>query len=98
MSYLLSCATVPEANQHWETSVRALADHYGIGRDRVRAALDRAVKDNRLVIRECLIGGQLAPNRFVYVVCAGGRRFTDQELLIWSTPTELESTRRGGQK
>ena len=99
MSYLLSCASPPDAaQQHWETSVRAIAEHYGIGRSRVRAALDRAVKDGRLVVRECLIGGRLAPNRFVYVVCAGGRQFTDEELLIWSTPIELGSRRRSGQK
>lgn len=99
MTFLLSCATTPGANQrHWETSVRAIADHFGIGRDRVRVALDRAVKDGRLVIRGCLKDGQLAPNRFVYVVCGGGRRFTDEELLLWSMPIELESTRRGGTK
>ncbi|WP_216639170.1 hypothetical protein [Mycobacterium asiaticum] len=78
--------------------MRAIADHYGIGRDRVRLALDRAVKDGRLVIRGCLIDGQLARNRFVYVVCGGGRRFTDEELLMWSTPIELESKRRGAPK
>lgn len=99
MTYLLSCATALGANQRpWETSVRAIAEHYGIGRDRVRAALDRAVKDSRLVIRGYLIDGQLAPNRSMYVVCHGGRQFTDEELLAWSTPLEIESSRRGGAK
>ena len=97
LSYLLSCASAPREDQrHWETSVRAMADKFGMGRDRVRAALDRAGKDGRLVVREYLLDGRLAPNRCAYVVCAGGRRFTEEELLHWSRPAELKSRRRGG--
>lgn len=99
MAYLLSRASTRPDQPAWETSAAQISEQFGWGRNRERAAraLDAAVKDNRLVIRGYLRDGQLVARRCAYVVCAGGRRFTDEELLRWSTPISLESkTTRGG--
>ncbi|MHC9294185.1 hypothetical protein ACRCUN_17110 [Mycobacterium sp. LTG2003] len=92
MAYLLSNVRAPD-KPPWETSAAQISEQFGWGRNRERAsrALDRAVKDNRLLIRGYLRDGQLVARRRAYVVCAGGRRFTDEELLRYSAPIELES-------
>lgn len=97
MAYLLSCASTPDPKRRaWETSTVQLSAQFGWGGNRRRAthALDRAVKDNRLIVRGYLRDGQLVQRRCSYVVCAGGRRFADHELLRWSRPTVLPS--KGG--
>ncbi|WP_218014532.1 hypothetical protein [Mycolicibacterium palauense] len=93
MAYLLSCASAPGAKKVWETSAAEISEKFGWGRNRERAskALARAVKDGRLLIREYLRDGALVPRRRAYVVCAGGRRFTDEERLEQSAPIELAS-------
>jgi hypothetical protein len=90
MAFLLSWASGP-SKRVWETSASQISEEFGWGRNRERArrALERAVKDKRLVMRGYLRGGQLVPRRCAYVVCAGGRRFTDEELLEWSVPIVL---------
>lgn len=94
MAFLLSWATpIGSDRRVWETSAAQISDEFGWGgnRQRARHALTRAVKDNRLLIREYLRDGQLVPRRCAYVVCSGGRRFSDGELLLWSRPIELPS-------
>jgi hypothetical protein len=70
LEYLLS------RGSGWETSARQICQQFGWGRnrDRATAALQRLVKDHRLVIRD-YEGG-----RYQYVLCAYGRRFTAEEL------------------
>jgi len=94
MAFLLSCASSPGSKRRaWETSAVKLSEQFGWGlnRERAKRALDRAVKDNRLIVRGYLRDGQLVQRRCSYVVCAGGRRFADHELLQWSTPIVLQS-------
>lgn len=94
MAYLLSCAAASGSTKRpWETSASKLSELFGWGRNRERAsrALERAVKDHRLLIRQYLRDGELVPRRCAYVVCAGGRRFTDEELLRYSVPIPLPS-------
>lgn len=100
MLFLLSWASSPN-KRTWETSAAQISEQFGWGlnRERAKRALDRAVKDGRLLMRGYLRDGQLVPRRCAYVVCAGGRRFTDEELLRWSVPIELpprKSKRDGG--
>jgi hypothetical protein len=73
----------------WETSAKQIAEQFGWSRDRVRArnALDAAVKDRRLVIREIWQGGKRV--REGYVLRADGRQFTDAEIGQWSAPITL---------
>jgi hypothetical protein len=49
------------------------------------------VKDHRLIVRQYVRDGKLVARRCAYVVCAGGRRFTDSELFHCSAPIELPS-------
>lgn len=93
MSYLLSCASAPGAARVWETSASEISALFGWGLNRERAtkALERAVKDRRLLMREYVRDGAVVVRRRAYVVCAGGRRFTDSELVEWSTPIYLPS-------
>lgn len=95
VSYLLSRSNAK--GRAWETSAAQIAEQYGWGRNRDRAtkALGRAVKDRRLIIREYVRDGRVVPRRCAYVVCAGGRRFTDEELVEWSVPIELPSKLHG---
>lgn len=96
MMYLLSCATTPAPNKRpWETSAAAISEQFGWGGNRRRAtkAIESAVKDGRLIVREYLRDGQIVPRRCAYLVAAGGRRFTDEERLQWSGPIILEDTR-----
>ncbi len=92
MAYLLSWASRPVPNRRpWETSAAQISEQFGWGRNRERArrAIERAVKDNRLLVRGYLRDGELVSRRCAYVVCAGGRRFTDEELFLWSEPILL---------
>lgn len=94
VAFLLSCASSPDSKKRaWETSAVKISEQFGWGlnRERAKRALDRAVKDNRLIVRGYLRDGQLVQRRCSYVVCAGGRRFADHELLQWSTPIVLQS-------
>jgi hypothetical protein len=92
IAFMLSCASAPDSNRKaYETSPLGLSKQFNWGRNRVRAmrALKRAEKDNRLVIRRYVHDGRPVPRKPVaYVVCAGGRRFTDAELSWWSRPIE----------
>lgn len=99
MAFLLSWASAPGSKKRaWETSATQLSEQFGWGlnRERARRALERAVKDNRLIVRGYLRDGQLVQRRCSYVVCAGGRRFTDHELLQWSMPVVLPSKVKRG--
>lgn len=92
MAFLVSWATPTGSGKRvWETSARHLSEHFGWGMNRERAikAIDRAVKDHRLIVRKYVRDGQEVVRRCAYVVCAGGRRFTDHELFELSTPIQL---------
>lgn len=92
MAFLLSWASSPDtAKRAWETSAAHLSEQFGWGLNRERAsrALDRAVKDHRLIIRRYVRDGQMVARRCSYLVCSGGRRFTDEELFHWSAPIQL---------
>lgn len=91
IAYMLSCGSALGSNRRpWETSPRALSNQFGWGSNRVRAmrAIESAEKDHRLVRRKYVRNGKEMDNRWAYVVCAGGRRFTDEELSLWSRPIE----------
>lgn len=92
MAYLLSWAT-SQSSRAWETSASQISEQFGWGRNRERAskALAAAEKDNRLVVRKYFRDGVEVPRRCAYVVCAGGRRFTDEEISRVSTPIVLPS-------
>ncbi|WP_218060972.1 hypothetical protein [Mycobacterium malmoense] len=97
MAFLVSWATpVNSGKRVWETSAAHLSEHFGWGMNRERAsrAIERAVKDHRLIVRQYVRDGQIVARRCAYVVCAGGRRFTDGELFHWSSPIQLSS--KGG--
>lgn len=98
VAYLLSRAAAKD-KPAWETSAAQISEQFGWGRNRERAsrAINRAAKDNRLVIRQYLRDGQLVPRRCAYVVCAGGRQFTDEELLRLSPPIPLSSKSTPGE-
>lgn len=91
MAFLLSWAPAAGSKRAWETSASQLSEQFGWGRNRERAsrALNAAVKDGRLIVRDYIRDGQLVPRRCAYLVAAGGRRFTDEERMQWSTPIEL---------
>lgn len=92
VAYLVSCARSQESNRKpFNTSPALLSERFHWGRNRVRAnqALARAVKDQRLIIREYTRDGELVARRRSYLVCAGGRQFTDEELMRWSKPIKL---------
>lgn len=91
LAYLLSCATAPQSNHRrpWETSAAQMNEHFGWPRNRrrVAAAIEQAIKSDRLLIREFVRpDGRPVRNRCAYVVCAGGRRFTDEERFTYSQP------------
>lgn len=93
MAFLLSWAPSAGSNRAWETSAAQLSEQFGWGANRRRAsqALDAAVKDGRLLIREYIRDGEIVPRRCSYLVCAGGRRFTEEERAQWSRAIELPS-------
>lgn len=94
MMFLLSCVTTDPKKRAWETSAAAISEKFGWGANRRRAtkAIESCVKDGRLIVREYLRDGQLVARRCSYLVCAGGRRFTDEERLHWSGPIVLQGT------
>lgn len=94
MAYLLSCATAPGAGKRvWETSAAQMSELFGwpANRRRIAKAIEAAKKDGRLLIREYVRNGVLVPRRCAYVVCVGGRKFTDGETSYYSAPIELEA-------
>ncbi len=98
MAFLLSWATPANSNKRvWETSARHISEHFkwGMNRERATKAIERAVKDHRLIIRQYVRDGELVARKSAYVVCAGGRRFTDHERFELSAPIEWVP-RRGG--
>ncbi|MFN3003028.1 hypothetical protein [Mycolicibacterium wolinskyi] len=94
MAFLLSWATpAGAAGRVWETSASHISDEFGWGRnrERARAAIERAKKDGRLIVREYMRDGATVRSRRSYVVAAGGRRFTDEEKLVWERSIVLPS-------
>ncbi|SKH28925.1 Uncharacterised protein [Mycobacteroides abscessus subsp. massiliense] len=96
LAYLLSRAA-PRGQKAWETSTVQISEQFGWGRNRnrVREAIEAAVKDGRLVIRGYIRDGLEVPRRSAYVVAAGGRRLTDLEIAEYSRPFELPSAMHG---
>ncbi len=94
MAYLLSWASAPNsAKRAWETSAAQISEQFGWGgnRERAQRAIDAAIKDGRLLMRKYVRDGVELERRRAYVVCAGGRRFTAEEVLQWSAPIVLPS-------
>jgi hypothetical protein len=94
MAYLLSCAATPQSGKRaWETSAAQMAEVFGwpANRRRITKAIEAAKKDGRLLVREYIRDGVMVPRRCAYVVCAGGRKFTDGEASYFSAPIELEA-------
>lgn len=92
MAHLLSCATpVGSGKRVWETSAAQMAEVFGwpANRRRITKAIEAAKKDGRLLVREYVRDGVTVPRRCAYVVCAGGRKFTDGEASYHSAPIEL---------
>lgn len=92
MAYLLSCATPSGSGKRaWETSAAQMAEVFGwpANRRRITKAIESAKKDGRLLVREYARNGVPVPRRCAYVVCVGGRKFTDGEASYHSAPIEL---------
>lgn len=93
---MLSRGTTRAGQRAWETSATQISEELGWGRNRERAsaAIQRAEDDGRLVRRGFTRDGQDVKQRCAYVICAGGRRFTDEELAIAKEPIVLPSKRK----
>jgi hypothetical protein len=93
---MLSRASTRADKPDWETSATQISEELGWGRNRERAsaAIQRAEDDGRLVRRGFTRDGQDVKQRCAYVICAGGRRFTDDELVIAKEPITLPSKRK----
>ena len=94
MAFLVSWATpINSKKRVWETSAKAVSEQFGWGMNRERAAraIARAEKDHRLIVRQYVRDGQIVPRRCAYMVCAGGRKFTESEMFRWNTPIQLDS-------
>ena len=93
---MLSRASTNPDHKAWETSATQISVELGWGanRDRASTAIKRGEDDGRLVKRSFIRDGQLVRQRCAYVVAAGGRKFTDEELIILKEPIPLESKRR----
>lgn len=93
---MLSRASTNPGQKPWETSATQISVElgWGLNRDRASTAIKRAEDDGRLVKRSFIRDGQLVRQRCAYVVCAGGRKFTDEELVIVKEPIPLRSKRR----
>lgn len=93
---MLSRATTKPGQRAWEMSATQISEELGWGRnrERARAAIQRAEDDGRLVRRGYRRDGQDVKQRCAYVICAGGRRFTDDELVIAKEPETLPSKRK----
>ncbi|MFA1705517.1 hypothetical protein ACDT10_21705 [Mycobacterium intracellulare] len=92
---LLSRGSTKAGQRAWETSATQISDELGWGRNRERArlAIQRAEDDGRLVRRGFTRDGQDVKQRYTFVICAGGRRFTDEELIIVKEPITLPPKR-----
>jgi hypothetical protein len=93
---MLSRGTTRAGQRAWETSATQISEELGWGRNRERAtaAIQRAEDDGRLVRRGFTRDGEDVKQRCTYVICAGGRRFTDEELVIAKEPIVLPSKRK----
>lgn len=93
---MLSRASTKPGQKAWEISATQISEElgWGLNRERARLAIKRAEDDGRLVKRSFIRDGQLVRQRCAYVVCAGGRRFTDEELVIVKEPIPLPSKPR----
>ncbi|GLC05331.1 hypothetical protein [Mycobacterium kiyosense] len=93
---MLSRGTTRAGQRAWETSATQISEELGWGRNRERAtaAIQRAEDDGRLVRRGYRRDGHDVKQRCAYVICAGGRRFTDEELVIAKEPIVLPSKRK----
>lgn len=93
---MVSRGTTRPGQRAWETSATDISEELGWGRnrERARAAIKRAEDDGRLVRRGFRRDGQDVKQRCAYAVCAGGRRFTDEELAIVKEPIILPSKRK----
>lgn len=92
MAFLVSWASsTHSAKRPWETSPLHLSETFGWSRNRERAnkAIAKAVKEHRLIVRRYVRNGEEVARRSSYLVCAGGRQFTDGEIGMWSRPIEL---------
>ena len=96
---MLSRASIKADQKAWETSATQISVElgWGLNRDRARAAIQRAEDDGRLVRRGYTRDGQDVKQRCAYVICSGGRRFTDEELVIAKEPIVLPSKGRTAQ-
>ncbi len=93
---MLSRASTKAGQRAWETSATQISEELGWGRnrERARAAIQRAEDDGRLVRRGFTRDDQNVKQRCAYVICAGGRRFTDEEVVIAKVPIVLPSNRK----
>jgi hypothetical protein len=93
---MLSRASTRAGQRAWETSATQISEELGWGRnrERARAAIQRAEDDGRLVRRGFRRDGQDVKQRCAYVICGGGRRFTDEELVIVKEPIVLTPRRQ----
>lgn len=93
---MLSRASIRAGQRAWETSATQISEELGWGRNRERArvAIQRAEDDGRLVRRGFARDGQDVKQRCAYVICAGGRRFTDEELVVVKEPIILPPKRK----
>ncbi|MBX7449415.1 hypothetical protein GR927_15580 [Mycolicibacterium sp. 3033] len=93
---MLSRASTRADQPAWETSATQISVElgWGLNRDRASTAIQRAEDDGRLVRRGYRRDGQDVKQRCAYVICAGGRRFTDDELAIAKEPIVLPSKRK----
>lgn len=93
---MLSRGSTRAGQRAWETSATRISEELGWGRNRecARAAIQRAEDDGRLVRRGFVRDGQEVKQRCAYVICAGGRRFTDEELVIVRESIVLPSKRK----
>lgn len=92
MAYLLSCATPSGASKRvWETSAAQMSEVFGwpANRRRITKAIEAAKDDGRLLVREYIRDGKIVPRRCAYMVCVGGRKFTDAEKAFYEAPYEL---------
>jgi hypothetical protein len=94
IALLLSRAS--SSGRPWETSAGQISADFGWGANRQRAqrAIERAVKDGRLIIREYVRDGAIVARKRAYVLCPGGRRFTDEERFQWSTPIQMHQDKQ----
>lgn len=98
IALLLSRASVRPGQKAWETSAKQISEELGWGRnrDRARAAIDKCIEKGRLVKRTYVRDGQEVQQRCAYVVCYGGRAFTDEELLVLKEPIVLPPLKSRG--